>query len=130
MKRTCTEADYTWALRPRRLKLPFKYVMWHDSDEAIGFWATTIGVTPARLKRATEALIRNSHHAAVLQSKAIGRQPEIYLLGLGSLQVIYTVESDAVVVRGYSANWPDWQTTEDMEGGYNTDARWSDWPVA
>jgi hypothetical protein len=69
-------------------------------------------------------MIRTCHQAALFDFKAIGKHPDVYELGLGSLRVYYTVEPHAIVVRGYSPNLPDHQLDEIFAGGIYTECDW------
>lgn len=118
--------DYRWRRRPRGLKLPITYypgMLQYD----IGFWAGRVGWSPSRLQRATESVIRKCHHAAVLESRAVHLRPEVYELGIGPLIVMYTVEPEAVVVRGYAPNLPRHDVEEEISGGYSGEVTWSEY---
>ena len=71
-------------------------------------WATWCGTTPSRLRKATEQSLRTRQHEAFIEHeshKARGRQPNIYTLDLGLtpwVEVFYTIEPHAIVVRGYA----------------------------
>jgi hypothetical protein len=110
------DMDYVWAVRRRHIAHPIVYELGGGDHE---FWADAVGCTPIELRDATESLIRTCHHAAILESKAVAPFPEVYRLGLGCLVVFYTVEREAIVVRGYGENIPRHQCDETMSGGYN-----------
>src|SRR5690349_12475827 len=59
-------------------------------------WAASCSWDAKKLRQASEHAIRHSHHQAVIAHeahRARGRQPDIWTLDIGSVQVIYTVES-------------------------------------
>ena len=88
--------------------------VWHE----LPHWAASVGCNVLELRSATRALIRNHHPAAILRERAFDDYPEIYELGLGPLTVFYTVGPKQITVRGYAPNLPDYQTPEEMSGGF------------
>jgi hypothetical protein len=114
MKQRSVGTKYVWMERPKRLPLPVTYV---DSEYESEKFARAIGYTRRQLSKATEAVIRSCHHAAVLHSLAKGLRPEVYRLGIGPLVVFYTIESQSVVVRGYGGNLPQHERNPRNAGG-------------
>ena len=87
-----------------------------DSFDA---WAAECGWESNRLRRASEKAIRSRHHEARIEHeahRARGRQPDIWTLSLGLVNVIYTIEPEATVIRGYK--WElDREPLDDFDGG-------------
>jgi hypothetical protein len=81
-------------------------------------WAEACKMTPQALRTISETAIKTRHNEAVLPHPADyarGRQPNIWHLAVGDIHVIYTVEPDSVVIRGY---WYESDEPEDGGGHY------------
>lgn len=92
-------------------------------------WAVESGWKPRLLRQEIRRSIRNRHHEATLEPdryKHSPRQPDTYHLAIGSCEITYTIEPDAIVVRGYG--WPiDREPLDDMDGGaFFLDNSWFD----
>ena len=90
-------------------------------------WAADCGQKPQTLRKMTECAIRTRHQEARIDhisERANGRQPDVYCLDLNRIQVYYTIELHAVVVRGYA--WElNYEPRDDFEGGgFICDAAW------
>ena len=114
-----TGKEFIMSKKPRipRISKPITY---HEVlDETFDGWATECGWEPHRLRQASEKAIRTRHHEARIDHdahRARGWQPDIWTLSLGSVDVIYTVEPEAVVIRGYI--WDlDREPLDDFDGG-------------
>jgi hypothetical protein len=82
-------------------------------------WAKECGFEPQSLRQASEQAIRTRHHEATIEHeshKARGIQPDIFSLPLGSANVYYTVEPQAIVIRGYGYEI-DREPLDDFDGG-------------
>lgn len=86
-------------------------------------WTDMTGLNPEALKAVTESTIRKCHQAAVVEELPYGKQPLIYALGLGPIQVYYTIEQD-IVIRGYCENIPRPYRDEDSSGGIYLNGTW------
>ena len=86
-------------------------------------WTEMTDLNPDALKGVTESTIRTCHHAALVEELPYGKQPLIYALGLGTIQVYYTIEQD-IVIRGYCENIPRPNRDEDSSGGIYLDGSW------
>lgn len=88
-------------------------------DEHYDLWAAEIGTPPLLLRQLTVAAIRTRHHEARF---AHGRVPpvvrpcDVYELPLDTCSVYFSVESSAIVVRGYGWNIPR-EPLDDFDGG-------------
>jgi hypothetical protein len=85
---------------------------------------STLGWEPQCLWQASEQAIRSRHAEAFIADcthEARGRRPAIYSLQLEGLTLHYTVEAEAIVIRGYS-----WEVTDEWEyeGGVYTEYEW------
>jgi hypothetical protein len=116
--------NYKWTRRSSPLTL--RVIYHHGLTDEIHDWSAMVGWSTALLRLKTEAAIRDCHHAALIQSRAVGRHPDVYGLGLGPLIVCYTVEPEAVVVRGYAPNLPVDQVEEEIAGHYFCEFSWFD----
>lgn len=84
-----------------RPSLSDKVIQYHPLLQAdFGECAENCGWDESRLREATEAAITSRHHEATILG-APGNRPDIFLLSLGSANVLYTVEQDVVMVHGY-----------------------------
>lgn len=103
--------------KPDVVKLP---IIYHDAlEQAYGGWAAEIGEKPLRLRRLTEDAIRTRHHEAQIRHdslRATERRPDIYELPLDSCVVYFSIEADAVMVRGYGWDTPR-EPLDDFDGG-------------
>jgi hypothetical protein len=132
IKGTCQRTSFTLGQRDRRLIgydwtplcLPAELPAIYHPGVEIDYWAGFYGSSPGQLRSDTQSIIRACHRAALFDFKASGKQPDVYELGLGSLRVYYTVESHAIVVRGYSPNLPPHQLDEAFAGGIYTEFDW------
>lgn len=115
-------SDYVWAIRPGRVRLPL--IIDRGLERDIDYWASAISCDCEELIEATASVIRKCHHAAVVESMSIGNHPEVYQLGIATLVVMYTIENDKIVVRGYAPNLPRDQVDEEIAGGYYCDVAW------
>jgi len=121
MKRKTTETKFT---------LPITHDKFHDHE--FDAFASECGSNPNVLREATETAIRTRHHEARIDDpshRANGRQPGILTLSLGlprSVQVVYTVEPHAVVIRGYSWDIVG-EPRDDKDGGYFLLRQWLDY---
>jgi hypothetical protein len=86
-------------------------------------WVEASGHSADELKAVTETTIRTCHQAAIVEELPYGKQPLIYALGLGPIQVYYTIEQD-IVIRGYCENIPRSYLEEDSSGGIYFDGNW------
>ena len=86
-------------------------------------WTEMTGLTHDALKAATESTIRTCHQAAIVEELPYGKQALIYALGLGPIQVYYSIEQD-IVIRGYCENIPRDNRDEDTSGGIYTNGNW------
>lgn len=86
-------------------------------------WTEITDLNPDALKGLTESTIRTCHQAALVEELPYGKQPLIYALGLGKIQVYYTIEQD-IVVRGYCENTPRPDRDEDSSGGIYLEGAW------
>jgi hypothetical protein len=88
--------------------------------------AQQFGYEPTELCWVTEKAIREHHRQATIEEGhyALGRQPDVYNLKFSTLYVYYTIESQAVVVRG--DGWDlDRDPLDDFDGGgYYCDYEW------
>jgi hypothetical protein len=106
-----------------------KPITYHPGvDDSFDCWASECGWSPQSLRQASEQAIRTRHEEAVIQHewhRANGNQPDIFTLSLGSVDVIYTVETHKVVIRGYG--WEiDHPPLDDFDGGgFYADFSWS-----
>ena len=123
MEHTFVGTDYVWAVRRKRLRVDVLYD--YGVDVEIIYWADSVRCGVDQLRGRVRTVIRNCHHAALIESQALGSQPEVYGLGIGSLKVFYTVETHAVVVRGFAPNLPHDQVEEEIAGGFYGDSKWN-----
>lgn len=86
-------------------------------------WTDMSGHSPDALKAVTESTIRTCHPAAIVEELPYGKAPLIYALGLGTIQVYYSIEQD-IVIRGYCENLPRPYRDEDTSGGIYTNGTW------
>ena len=86
-------------------------------------WTEMTGLKPDELKGLTESTIRSCHQAAVVEELPYGKMPLIYSLGLGPIQVYYSIEQN-IVIRGYCENIPRPNRDEDSSGGIYLDGAW------
>ena len=86
-------------------------------------WTEMTDLKPDELKAKTESTIRTCHQAALVEELPYGKRPLIYALGLGTIQVYYTIEQD-IVIRGYCENIPRDNRDEDTSGGIYTNGNW------
>ena len=106
-----------------------KPITYHPAlDEAFDGWAKACGWDPLSLRQASEQPIRSRHHEAFIEHeshRASGSQPNVYTLSLGSVEVVYTIESLEVMIRGYG--WEiDHEPFDDYDGGgFYTENSWS-----
>lgn len=112
----------TTPTQPIPAGLPITYYPAVRKDYRDGIPA--LGWEPMLLWEASEAAIRSRHAEAFIADRthaARGRQPAIYSLELERLTLRYTVEPQAVVIRGYS-----WKVAgeEQGEGGVYTEYEW------
>lgn len=93
-------------------------------DRMFDGWAEDCGWQQDKLRTASEQAIRTRHHEAEIIDEsygARGKLPDIWELSLGNVNVVYTVEPHAVVIRGY--HWePDPETGHG--GGYYCETAW------
>jgi hypothetical protein len=93
--------------RPDVVKLPIVY---HDAlEQAYDGWAAEIGEKPLRLRQLTERAIRTRHDEAQIRHG-------ICELQLNSCVVYFSIEADAVLVRGYGWDIPR-EPLDDLDGG-------------
>lgn len=96
-------------------------------EEELPALAAEIGISPERLRALTETAVRTRRDAAYFSHeshRATGRQPDIFTLDLGPAVMFFTVESHAVVIRGYGYEI-DREPLDDRDGGYfYCDADW------
>ena len=97
-------------------------------EESFDDWAAECGFEPQSLREASEHAIRTRHHHAIIEHeshKARGIQPDIFSLSLVSANVYYTVEEQAIVIRGYGYEI-DHEPLDDFDGGgFYEDNAWS-----
>ena len=96
-------------------------------EESFDAWASACGRTSRFLRQATEHVIRSRHQEAIVEHeshKARGNQPDVFTLPLGPVVVFYSVESSAVLIRGYG--WkPEEEPVDDFDGGgFYAEASW------
>ena len=100
---------------------PFSY---HEGVlRDLWIWTTASLRTPDELKAMTESIILTCHQAALVEELPYGTRPVIYSLGLGLIQVFYSIEND-IVIRGYSENLPRHRIDEDSSGGIYANGTW------
>ncbi|MCC6970557.1 MAG: hypothetical protein IT434_10080 [Phycisphaerales bacterium] len=99
-------------LRPAA-KLP---IIYHTGlEDSFDQWALAMKLAPNFLRQATEAAIRARSHQAVIEhesDRACGLQPDILTLRTLRFVIHYTIETAAIVVRGYS-----YRTADSGDGG-------------
>lgn len=100
---------------------PFTYHKGVLND--LWIWTQALQRTPEELRGLTESTIRTCYQAALVEELPYGRHPTIYKLGLGPLQVFYSIEND-IVIRGYSENLPRHHMEEDSSGGFYVNGTW------
>jgi hypothetical protein len=110
----------------RRLPIAFHPVL----NAKLKGWAKNCGYKTSFLRAATPKAIRSRHSESRLKrkwQKATGDQPDIHRLNLDAEQrmfIYYTIESSAVVIRGYGFRF-EWDTGDDTEeGGLFPDSKW------
>lgn len=86
-------------------------------------WTEMTGLNPDALKAMTESTIRTSHQAALVEELPYGKIPLIYALGLGPIQVYYSIEQD-IVIRGYCENLPRPYRDDESSGAIFIDGPW------
>lgn len=86
-------------------------------------WTEMTDISPDELKAVTESTIRTCHQAALVEELPYGKLPLIYALGLGPIQVYYSIEQN-IVVRGYCENIPRSYRDEDSSGGVYVNGTW------
>lgn len=103
--------------KPDVVKLP---IIYHEAlEQAYDDWATEIGEKPLRLRQLTEDAIRTRHHDARIQHdslRATEQRSDIYELPLDSYVVYFSIDADAVMVRGYGWDIPR-EPLDDFDGG-------------
>ena len=107
------------------VNLPVRYHANLESD--FESWAASCGMTPRRLRSATKRAIQTRRHEAYIEGdwhRAQGRRPNVYTLPLDSIEVYYTIEHEAVIIRGYGWDVPG-DPDESDGGGYYCDFEWS-----
>ena len=105
----------------------------HGFDGNFNWWAESCKWTPSYdLHRATTSAVRTRHHLAQILPKpddASERYPDVIRLPLGDangVHVIYTVESEAIVIRGYKWTEPGEPGEKDCEyGGFFGEIDWT-----
>ena len=99
---------------------PRKPIVFHPVlNDQFADWAAACNWHPRLLRKATEKAIRTRHQEATIKHeshRAKGRQPDIWTLSLGSVEVIYTVQPHAVVIRGYGWDLHR-EPLDDFDGG-------------
>jgi hypothetical protein len=123
MSKTKKQDDAT---RCGRIHKPIVYDV--ALDRSFDGWAEECHWQPDELRRASEQAIRTRHDEAEIPDEsyaARGRQPDIWHLSLGNVTVIYTIETHAVVIRGYC--WDlDREPLDDFDGGgHYCDYEWT-----
>lgn len=96
-------------------------------ERDFAWWAKGCGVDPKRLRELTETGIRKRHSEARIDHeahRATDRRPDVFTLSLGGFDVFYSVEPDAVVVRGYAWNCEGPLLDDFAGGGFYWDAEW------
>lgn len=91
-------------------------------------WAEGCGMQADELRTASEQAILTRHHEAEItheSHRARGKQPDIWELSLGNVNVVYSIEPHAVVIRGYC--WEPDPATDDG-GGFYHDLDWHPLP--
>jgi len=103
-------------------------------DDLLKACAEENGCTPAVLRQASETAIRTRPRDAYIEDEfdaAHGIQPDIHTLhtGIGPVEVIYTNEQHAVVVRGWA--WDiGREPVDERDGGYSVpDNAWVVWEL-
>lgn len=97
-----------------RLPITIHYML----DSQYDCWAKDCKQSPQQLRQMSEEAIRTRHHEAKIEDghEADGRQPDILTLQLGTIEMFYTIETHAVVIRGYG--WElDREPLDDFDGG-------------
>lgn len=97
-------------------------ITYHASlDESYECWARQCGRPAAELRAATEHAVLSRHGSARIEhpaDAATALRPALYTLDLNGTPIVrvhYTVESQAVVIRGYS--WDVQNPVDDLDGG-------------
>ncbi len=106
--------------------LPIEYHI--AVKEWFGELAADLALPPHLFWRQTEEEIRTRHAEAFIEHeshRACGKQPDIFTFKLSDrICVVYTVETDRVVVRGYGHQL-DHAPLDDFDGGFFFwDAAW------
>ena len=102
-------------------------IIFHSAIEsAFDSWAECCGRHAESLRSETKAAIYDKHELSRIDHpshKGGEKQPDIYTLALDSCEVVYSVESDKIVVRGYQ-----WESEDEDCGGFYAEACWHDAP--
>jgi hypothetical protein len=97
-------------------------ILYHPGvSDSFDGWAKACGIRPDTLRRRTEFGIRNRHHQAVPEDPRYRYRPascDVFRLGLGKIEVYYSIEQYGVLVRGYGWDITHEPLDERDGGGY------------